>query len=64
MANTGPCPNFNHRRSNAGVRFCPMCGGVVNENVPVKKCSAEKHDKDRRNRSVYCVDCGSRLIDG
>ena len=28
-----PCPNMNHRRSNAPVRHCPDCGAVVNGQV-------------------------------
>ncbi len=56
------CPNFNHRRSNAPVRFCPNCGDVVNENVPRQNCSEEKHAKKRREMSKYCIDCGEQLI--
>ncbi len=35
----GSCPNMNHRRSDAPVRYCPNCGEVVNENIILKKCS-------------------------
>jgi rRNA maturation protein Nop10 len=58
------CPNFNHRRANAPVRFCPNCGDVVNEAVPTRKCSEEKHSKKRREQSKYCIDCGEQLIAG
>jgi rRNA maturation protein Nop10 len=58
------CPNFNHRRANAPVRFCPTCGDVVNEAVPTQKCSEEKHAKKRRGRREHCIDCGEQLIAG
>ncbi len=58
------CPNFNHSRVNAPVRFCPMCGEVVNENIPVTRCSEEEHAIKRRERSKYCIDCGKQLIHG
>lgn len=58
------CPNLNHRRSNAPVRFCPTCGEVVNENIPIKKCPEEKHAKSRLERNKYCLDCGEQLIQG
>ena len=56
------CPNLNHTRSNVPVRFCPMCGDVVNKNIPIKRCGEEKHAKSRRGRNKYCVDCGEQLI--
>ena len=56
------CPNFNHGRPNAPIRFCPMCGAVVNNDIPVKKCPVEVHTKKRSERSKYCVDCGEQLI--
>lgn len=56
------CPNTNHSRTNAPVRCCPMCGDVVNGNVPTKKCSVGEHAKSRRDQSKYCVDCGEQLI--
>ena len=59
-----PCPNFNHTRANAPVRFCPMCGKVVNEDIPTRKCSEERHAKSRRNQSTYCMNCGEQLIKG
>ena len=62
MTREGRCPNYNHGRANAPVRFCPMCGDVVNEKIPIKTCSEEKHAKSRRERNKYCVDCGEQLI--
>ncbi len=55
------CPNYNHGRSDAPVRACPMCGEVVNAKLPVKHCSEENHARRRRNRDVFCTDCGERL---
>ena len=61
---TSTCPNLNHRRSDAPVRFCSMCGKVVNENIQLRRCAEEKHTKRRREMSKYCVDCGKQLIQG
>ena len=56
------CPNFNHRRANAPVRFCPLCGAVVNEAILIKECSEENHAISRRGGTNYCVHCGEKLI--
>jgi predicted RNA-binding Zn-ribbon protein involved in translation (DUF1610 family) len=61
---TTPCQNFNHRRSDAPVRFCPQCGEVVNARVPLKRCSEASHDYSRRNHNIFCVDCGDVLRRG
>ncbi len=57
------CLNFNHSHSNAPVRFCSMCGEVVNENLPIKNCSQEEHAKSRYERNKYCIDCVEQLIE-
>ncbi len=56
------CPNFNHGRANAPVRFCPSCGGVVNNDLPLKNCTQAEHAKARRERNKHCVYCGEQLI--
>jgi len=56
------CPNMNHKRSDAPVRYCPNCGEVVNENIILKKCSEAEHAERRRDRNKYCVHCGEQLI--
>jgi len=58
---TARCQNLNHRRSDAPVRACPMCGEVVNPRVPPKACLEIEHAKRRREMNAYCVDCGVRL---
>jgi hypothetical protein len=58
------CPNLNHTRRDAPVRFCPQCGEVVNEGIPIRKCVEEEHARRRRERSKYCIDCGEELIKG
>lgn len=58
------CENYNHGRSNAPVRCCPSCGGIVNQNLAIKKCAQDEHSKKRRARSTFCVDCGEQLIEG
>ncbi len=63
MRQTGvACTNMNHRRSDAPVRFCPMCGEVVNANLAIKRCGEQEHGKRRRDQSQFCVDCGEQLI--
>jgi hypothetical protein len=62
MIQKNSCPNFNHGRVNAPVRACPMCGDVVNKNIPIKDCSEEEHAKKRKGRNKYCIDCGKQLI--
>jgi hypothetical protein len=59
---TDDCPNFNHRRADAPVRFCPMCGEVVNRDISIRKCNEVKHAIKRRERNRYCVICGKQLI--
>jgi hypothetical protein len=57
-----PCDNLNHRRPNAPVRHCPACGDAVNERVRAPQCSEREHATARRERSVFCAYCGTRLI--
>jgi hypothetical protein len=57
-----PCDNMNHRRRDAPVGHCPECGGVVNPLVRNAGCDESKHAVARRRQSMFCVDCGSRLI--
>ncbi len=56
------CPNMNHRRSDAPVRYCPSCGEVVNTNVLAKICGGKEHAERRMNRNKYCVHCGLQLM--
>ena len=35
--NVTQCPNFNHRRTDPPVAFCPSCGAVVNDAIAVKQ---------------------------
>jgi hypothetical protein len=56
------CGNLNHRRSDAPVGHCPDCGEVVNPRFHASRCSADEHDRARRDRSAFCVWCGEQLI--
>ena len=58
------CDNLNHRRTQAPVRFCPQCGGIVNASILKQRCSEAEHDKSRRNYNRFCVDCGVQLRSG
>ena len=54
------CPNMNHGRSNAPVKYCPTCGETVNSSAN-GKCNPEQHATRRKNRSIFCHDCGKKL---
>jgi hypothetical protein len=57
-----PCENMNHRRRDAPVSHCPQCGGLVNGQIAAGPCSESKHSAARRRQSMFCVDCGARLV--
>lgn len=57
------CDNMNHRRSQAPVRNCPNCGGIVNGTRQIPVCSNAKHAAARRTANTFCVDCGLLLIE-
>jgi len=56
------CKNLNHRRADAAVAHCPDCGSVVNASRRRLRCPDIEHDTARRQRSAYCVHCGTQLI--
>lgn len=57
------CDNLNHRRTQPSMRHCPTCGDVVNAKLAVQRCSETQHNATRRDRSVFCGECGTRLIE-
>jgi len=57
------CANYNHRRANAPVRFCPVCREIVNHTIPDKLCHEKKHAR-AHNEDRYCPDCGKQLFNG
>lgn len=58
------CRNFNHSRTYVTVRFCTLCGEVVNGDISSRRCSEAEHAKRRRDQNKFCVDCGEQLIRG
>ncbi|MCP5007972.1 MAG: hypothetical protein GY941_29165 [Planctomycetes bacterium] len=56
------CENYNHSRLNVTVHACPLCGEVVNGDIPVKDCSDAEHAKMRKERNKFCIDCGKQLV--
>ena len=55
------CPNDNHGRAAVLVRYCPICGDVLNASIPGKMCDRALHAMRRREHHCYCVDCGVQL---
>ena len=55
------CPNMNHGRLNAPIRFCPNCGDKVNAQIP-NKCDGSKHPSLRKDRQMFCHQCGEKLM--
>ncbi len=62
MANVR-CANNNHSRMNVPVKFCPDCGEVVGKNISVKTCGSDSHNRRRKDRNKFCVDCGKSLLE-
>ncbi|MCK5236504.1 MAG: YgiT-type zinc finger protein [Deltaproteobacteria bacterium] len=58
-----PCTNINHRREDAPVHCCPMCGDVVNPKRRTIKCTQQEHLIALENQYHYCVDCGQAILD-
>lgn len=54
------CPNMNHGRLNAPVKYCPMCGDSVNRSAS-GNCDQARHAELRKNRLLFCSDCGKKL---
>jgi hypothetical protein len=57
-----PCANDNHRRRVVTVRFCPGCGGVLNDTIANRRCLETSHAQMRRERSIFCMHCGEQLV--
>lgn len=56
------CDNLNHRREHVSIRNCPTCGDVVNESVGARQCNDVQHAEARRQQTVFCIHCGTRLV--
>ncbi len=60
MSYAARCPNMNHGRTNAPVKFCPSCGIVINK-MAQGSCNQNKHADLRKQRLSFCHDCGKSL---
>jgi hypothetical protein len=61
-ASTIRCPNMNHGKLNPSVSFCPSCGKKLNSQTATKnQCDHEKHKARRKDRNLFCFDCGTEL---
>lgn len=56
------CGNLNHNKMNVNVRFCVTCGEIVNRNIKVRRCSDAVHSQSRKTGSIFCTDCGKKLV--
>lgn len=54
------CKNMNHGRSNVTIRHCPNCGEVVSKTAN-GRCDETLHAARRKERNLYCCDCGKKL---
>lgn len=45
MIQKNSCPNYNHVRINAPVRVCPVCGDMVNKDIPIKSATKRSTQK-------------------
>ena len=55
------CRNYNHGRTNPPVAYCPNCGLKFNFLGAKLICNEQKHRDDRKNRHIFCTDCGKNL---
>lgn len=55
-----PCPNFNHSRTYISISFCPQCGDKFNTQFK-SSCNEDTHRLRRKDRHVFCIDCGKNL---
>ena len=50
------CPNLNHGRRNAPVRFCPMCGEVQMKTSPSRRVPKRNTQKaDLKETSIVWI---------
>lgn len=56
------CDNLTHRKDRISIRHCPACGEIVNKLVAARQCSEQQHAEERRRRTDFCADCGTRLL--
>lgn len=53
---------MNHGKSNPPVVFCPNCGEKFTQGSHIKTlCDEEKHKSRRKERNLFCHDCGQDL---
>jgi len=55
------CPNDNHGRMVIRVRCCPTCGQLLNAKIAAIQCPQDSHARKRRDRNLFCMDCGTSL---
>lgn len=60
MRDSARCPNMNHGRLNPPVKFCPTCGDSINKSIS-NRCNDLIHKARRKDRGIYCQDCGKKL---
>ena len=43
------------------IQYCIMCGEKFNITTSVAQCSDEMHAHRKKNRDLFCCDCGIKL---
>lgn len=57
------CQNIVHKKSISFTKYCSSCGELVNRKFDTISCDEFKHARmKRREQSVFCTDCGAKLI--
>ena len=56
------CVNLNHTKMNVLVRFCSLCGEIVNRKIQTRNCSESTHSERKKGGSKFCIDCGKKLV--
>lgn len=45
------------------IQYCPACGEKFDVRIGVKHCSDINHDSRRKERDLFCCDCGISLVE-
>ncbi len=60
MSKKEKCDNLNHRLNDVKIKYCVDCGHQFSALKSVS-CNDIKHAQRRKDRNVFCRDCGKKL---